>query len=313
MNKGSLAANLLSQPADILDLILDIVPQGIVMVDSNYRTLAFNRPMFDIFCFPAGTLYVGKDFRDVIRDWAQHTDQDAAMLERAIRELDIREPFSFEFPQDVLGEMRWCLLTHTPLPNGGFVRTFTDITEHKRLEQELDHLSRTDSLTGVMTRRAFDQRLAEEMKRAWRFDHPLALLMMDLDHFKRVNDTLGHYAGDAALRDFVSVCQRECRIYDLMGRLGGEEFALLLPDSGIAAAVVVAERLREAVAEHSVDPGAPEQKFHVTVSIGAAQLHALDSASKFIQRADQALYAAKAAGRNCVRCEADAAHHPSPA
>ena len=81
MNKGSLAANLLSQPADILDLILDIVPQGLVMVDSNYRTLAFNRPMFDIFCFPAGTLYVGKDFRDVIRDWAQHTDQDVVLID----------------------------------------------------------------------------------------------------------------------------------------------------------------------------------------------------------------------------------------
>lgn len=310
MNKGDLAVNLLYQPADILDLILDNVPQGIVMVDKNYRTLAFNRPMFDIFCFPNSTLYVGKDFRDVIRDWVQHTGQDAAMLERAIRELDIPELFTFEFPQDILGEPHWCLLTHTPLPGGGFVRTFTDITERKRLEQELDRLSRTDSLTGAMMRRAFDQRLAEEIERARRLERPLTLLVADLDHFKQVNDTRGHHAGDMALRGFVAVCREEFRKYDLVGRLGGEEFALLLPDTGIDAARVAAERVREAVARCPVDPCAPGQAFHITVSIGVAQLRATDDAGKLIQRADQAMYAAKAAGRNSVRCEEGAVREP---
>ncbi|KAB2931436.1 MAG: diguanylate cyclase [Candidatus Contendobacter sp.] len=310
MSKGGLATNLFSHPADILDLILDIIPQGIVMVDNTYRTLAFNRPMFDIFCLPPDTFHVGMDFRDVLRIWARHTGQDAKMLQRAIRELDMPEPFSFEFPQDILGEPRWCLLTHTPLPGGGFVRTFTDITEHKRLEQELDRLSRMDSLTGAMTRRAFDQRFAEEIERARRFDHPLTLLVADLDHFKRVNDTRGHHAGDVALRGFVSVCREEFRKYDLVGRLGGEEFALLLPDTGIDAARVAAERLRETVARCPVDPCAPGQAFHITVSIGVAQLRATDDAGKLIQRADQAMYAAKAAGRNSVRCEEGAVREP---
>lgn len=303
MHKGGLATNLFSDPTDILDLILDIIPQGIVMVDDTYRTLAFNRPMFDIFRLPPDTFHVGMDFRDVIQIWARHTGQDTATLERVIRELDEPESFTHEFPQDILGELRWCLLTHTPLPGGGFVRTFTDITERKRLEQELDRLSRIDSLTGVMTRRAFDQRLVEEIERARRFDHPLTVLLADFDHFKRINDTWGHHAGDAVLRGFVSVCQQACRVHDLMGRLGGEEFALLLPETGIDAAVVVAERLRQAVARYPVDLGAPEQGFHFTVSVGVAQLRASDGAGELIQRADRALYAAKAAGRNGVRCE----------
>ena len=303
MNKGGFATNLFSQPADILDLILDNIPQGVVMVDNTYRTLAFNRPMFDIFRLPADTFRVGMDFRDVLRIWARYTGQDAEMLERAIRQLDMPEPFSFEFPQDILGESRWCLLTHTPLPGGGFVRTFTDITERKRLEQELERVSRIDALTGVMTRRAFDQRLIEEIERARRFDHPLTLLMADFDHFKRVNDTWGHHAGDAVLRSFVSMCQQACRVHDLVGRLGGEEFTLLLPETEIDAAVVAAERLRDAVAQRPIDLDTPGQSLHVTVSVGVAQLRASDGASELIQRADRALYAAKAAGRNCVRCE----------
>ena len=310
MQKGGIAANLFSDPTDILDLILDIIPQGIVMVDGNYRTLAFNRPMFDIFRLPSDTFHVGMDFRDALRIWARHTGQDAATLERVIRELAELESFTHEFPQDVLGELRWCLLTHTPLPGGGFVRTFTDITERKRLEQELERLAQVDSLTGAMTRSAFDQRLTEEIERARRLEHPLALLLADLDHFKQVNDTWGHHAGDVALRGFVAVCQEEFRKYDLVGRLGGEEFALLLPDTGIDAAVAAAERLRAAMARCPIDPGVPGQTFHITVSIGVAQLHATDDASKLIQRADQALYAAKAAGRNAVRCAEGAVRQP---
>ncbi len=303
MNKGDFATDQFSQTSDVLDIVLDNIPQGIVIVDKAYRMVAFNRPMFDIFRLPADTFRVGIDFRDVLRIWAQHTGQDAEMLERATRELDMPEPFSFEHAQDILGELRWCLLTHTPLPGGGFVRTFTDITERKRLEQELDRLSRIDALTGVMTRWAFEQRLIEEIERARRFDHPLPLLMADFDHFKRVNDTWGHHAGDAVLRSFVSMCQQACRVHDLVGRLGGEEFTLLLPETEIGAAVVVAERLREAVAQRPIDLDTPGQSLHVTVSVGVAQLRASDGASELIQRADRALYAAKAAGRNCVRCE----------
>jgi diguanylate cyclase (GGDEF)-like protein/PAS domain S-box-containing protein len=301
--KGAFATNLFSNPTDILDLILDSIPQGIVMVDSAYRILAFNRRMFDKLSLPPGTIHIGMDFRDIIRIWGQYTGQDDAMIEQAIRRLDNREPFSVEYPQEIQGQNRWCLLTHTPLSNGGFVRTFTDTTERKRLEQELDRLSRIDSLTGALMRRAFNERLAEEIERAQRLDHPLALLVADLDHFKQVNDTRGHHVGDTALRSFIAACQDELRRYDLIGRLGGEEFALLLPDTEINAAKAAAERLREAVARYPI-VDLTGDIFHVTVSIGVAQLRSTDDADQFIQRADRALYAAKAAGRNRVCCEA---------
>lgn len=302
-DKGNFDTSIFYSPTDIMDLVLDVIPQGIVMVDSAYRTLAFSRPMFDIFRLPPDAFHIGMDFRDTIRIWAQYTRQDDEMLGQAIRQLDSREPFSVEYPQEIRGQPRWCQLTHTPLPNGGFVRTFTDTTERKCLEQELDRLSRIDSLTGAMMRRAFNERLAEEMERAWRLNHPLALLIADLDHFKQVNDNRGHHAGDVALRNFVAVCQEDFRKYDLVGRLGGEEFALLLPDTGIDAAKAAAERLREAVARCPINPGAPDEVFHVTVSIGVAQLRPTDNADQFFQRADRALYAAKKAGRNGVRCE----------
>lgn len=106
MNKGDFATDQFSQTSDVLDIVLDNIPQGIVIVDKAYRMVAFNRPMFDIFRLPPGTFRVGIDFRDVLRIWARSTGQDAEMLERAIRELDMPEPFSFEHAQDILGELR---------------------------------------------------------------------------------------------------------------------------------------------------------------------------------------------------------------
>ncbi len=93
MNKGGFATDLFSHASVVLDIVLDNIPQGVVMVDNTYRTLAFNRPMFDIFGLPPDTFHVGMDFRDVLQCWARHKGEDAEMLERAIREFDMPEPF----------------------------------------------------------------------------------------------------------------------------------------------------------------------------------------------------------------------------
>ena len=305
MNKDGLTTDPFSL-TDFHSIILNNVPHGIVMMDNHHRTLAFNRPMFNLFHLPPDTFSIGMDFRDVLQIWARCTGQNSEMLEQAIRRLGMPKPFSVEFPQTILGKQNWCLLTHTPLSDGnGFVRTFTDITERKHLELELDRLSRIDALTGVMLRRAFEQRLIEEIERAHRFNHPLTLLMVDLDHFKRINDTWGHQAGDVALHRFASICQQVCRRHDLVGRLGGDEFALLLPETESDAATVMAERLREAVARHPIDLDDLGRRERITVSIGVAQLRALDGINELIQRADGALYTAKAAGRNEVRSAVD--------
>jgi diguanylate cyclase (GGDEF)-like protein len=154
----------------------------------------------------------------------------------------------------------------------------------------------TDALTGVRNRLAFDERLAEEFERAARYGHPLSLLMLDIDHFKHVNDTLGHSEGDAVLRRVARVLSETARTSDLVARYGGEEFALILPETDVACAVVMAERCRKAIASHKWDLRA------VTLSAGVATTSlSTPSPDSLTRQADEALYEAKRSGRNCVR------------
>jgi len=133
-----------STSAKTLDIVLDHLVQGLAVIGPDYRLLASNARFAAIFQMPTESFAVGRDFRDVLRTWAACTGQSQAMLDRAIRELDSPTTFTFEFSQLINGDNRWCQLTHTPLPGGGCVRTFTDITEHKRINAELE--SRVDQL-----------------------------------------------------------------------------------------------------------------------------------------------------------------------
>lgn len=133
------------QPAEVLEIVLEHLVQGLVVIGPDFRLRAFNRKFVDLFRLPEGTIRRGGDFRDVLQVWAAATGQDQAMLDRAIRELELPTPFDFEFPQLIHGEPRWCLLTHSPLPGGGCVRTFTDITERKRIAADLeDHVRKLE-------------------------------------------------------------------------------------------------------------------------------------------------------------------------
>ncbi len=164
---------------------------------------------------------------------------------------------------------------------------------------KLEELSITDELTGLFNRRHFTQRLDEEINRSQRQGHPISLVMADLDHFKRVNDTLGHQIGDEALRQFAVWLKNGVRRVDLVGRYGGEEFVIVLVDCGPNRALNVADKLRREVARRSQNP--PFDKLGgFTVSMGISSLTDGDSAQELIQRADKALYAAKEKGRNAV-------------
>jgi len=171
-------------------------------------------------------------------------------------------------------------------------------TELKRAKLEMERLAYTDALTGLHNRRSFMSRLQEECERVRRFDQQLSVVLLDLDRFKQVNDTWGHEAGDAVLRhvaEEISGCSRSC---DVPGRLGGEEFALLLPGTGTDGALRVAERLRSAVSRHRPNSGAEP----VTASVGVATIDPGDPDWQALLRsADAALYKAKRAGRNTVR------------
>lgn len=161
--------------------------------------------------------------------------------------------------------------------------------------ERLADLATTDPLTGLLNHGAFHQRLVEEIERAACSSNPLSLALLDLDHFKQVNDRFGHRAGDDALRAVADLVQGHARAVDAVGRVGGEELAWLMPDADVSGAQSAAERLRAAIAAATIPAVAS-----VTASIGVAQLYAGQSGASLFDDADGALYAAKGAGRNRV-------------
>jgi diguanylate cyclase (GGDEF)-like protein/PAS domain S-box-containing protein len=178
----------------------------------------------------------------------------------------------------------------------GFV---VDVTERKRAEAELTRLATTDPLTGVSNRRLFFDRGAKEFARSHRHGLPLALIMLDIDHFKAINDTYGHTCGDIVLQTMAAQCMEILRAEDLFGRLGGEEFAALLTHTDLQGAQRTAGRLLDALA--GLEVPCEENVIRFTVSIGVAVLESSDaSIEDILLRADNAMYRAKRAGRNCV-------------
>ncbi|GLR66216.1 GGDEF domain-containing protein [Acidocella aquatica] len=158
----------------------------------------------------------------------------------------------------------------------------------------LGQQSITDALTGIPNRRAYDQKLNEEVSRARRTGAPLSLLMVDIDLFKQYNDTFGHLAGDSALQSVARVLLASLRPYDFLARYGGEEFVIVLPATDLSDAILVAERVRALVANSEF----PHRKF--TISIGVARLDVEAGLKAMVQTADNGLYRAKASGRNKV-------------
>lgn len=173
-----------------------------------------------------------------------------------------------------------------------------DVSERVALEHRLEHLAQTDFLTGLANRRHFLELADKELARVRRYGSPLSLAVLDLDRFKEINDTYGHKVGDTVLEQFSKICRATLRESDVMGRIGGEEFAILFPETTLPEAVDVADRLRETVAATRIplERGLPIQ---ATVSVGVASFADADvNIDVFMNRADAALYDAKRGGRN---------------
>ena len=206
---------------------------------------------------------------------------------------------------------RWVFFTAAPLRNAagevvGAVETLQDVSARKHAEIALRKseeryrvLSQLDALTQLFNSRHLHEQLAREIERAQRYGRPLSLMMIDADHFKRVNDTYGHLTGDSVLQTLANTLRECLRNSDAAFRYGGEEFVALMPETVLTTALLVAERLRQQFAALVLDVGAA-QPIRCTISIGVAELTADDTAHSFLQRADQAAYQAKGKGRNRV-------------
>lgn len=205
----------------------------------------------------------------------------------------------------------WLYFTAAAIRNAageiiGAIETLQDVTERRRAEEALREseeryrlLSLTDSLTGLFNSRYLHERLQSELERAARYERTLALLVLDCDHFKRVNDGFGHLEGDKVLQALAGIIVKGLRRTDSAFRYGGEEFVILLPESTGETAVILAERLCNNFADHEVVT-ADGRSIRCTVSIGVAEHVSGDTENSLIRRADDACYKAKEDGRNCV-------------
>jgi diguanylate cyclase (GGDEF)-like protein/PAS domain S-box-containing protein len=227
--------------------------------------------------------------------------------QETIRELLKRKGTVQDFEialQRLNGDPFWVMLSSVPLSFKSeqvLLTGLIDISERKRLEEDLMRQATTDPLTGIANRRYFMTLFESEFVRASRTAHPLTLLMLDIDHFKLVNDTYGHDVGDLAIKALAVICMQSIRQYDTAARIGGEEFLILLPQTGLDAAMVVAERVRSAVQRNAIAL-ADGRQLQFTVSVGVATLNRdIGSADQLFKRSDLSLYEAKEGGRNrCV-------------
>lgn len=306
----------LQQAEGTLRRVLEALPVGVWIMDRAGTIVLGNEAGQRIW---AGARYVGPAQFGEYKGWWLHSGKPIGAEEWAAARAILRGETSLNEEVRIQcfdGSSKIILNSALPLRDGagavsGAVIVNQDITASKRAEQDLaaanaalqegmareQALARTDVLTGLGNRRHFFDVGAQLFTVAQRYGTPLAAVLFDIDTFKRVNDERGHQAGDAVLRDVARIAREHARDADLLARYGGEEFILLLPNTGAAEALVAAELLRERVAADAAAAEAAGRR--VTISAGVAGLAgADDTLDALIRRADEALYAAKRAGRN---------------
>jgi diguanylate cyclase (GGDEF)-like protein len=293
--------------------VIDALTSHICVIDPSGTIVAVNRAWTQFQAKNAPNLdTIGINYVDICQRSVGLASEEASPFLRGLHAVlrGEREFFQLEYPCHSPVTMQWYLARVSPLRrrssaiqtrNIGAVISHVNITAQKRVEMDYAKLAATDHLTDIPNRRFFLEFAKVDMERSVRFGAPSSLLIIDIDHFKNINDSYGHAAGDEVLRRVAEVGTQSVRSCDLFARLGGEEFVCLLPEIDEWGAVIAAERLRAAVEQLSVLSG--KERISVTVSIGVSPVTGADrSVDDVLRRADRALYLAKGDGRNCVRC-----------
>jgi len=294
----------------LVKAIYETSPDGILVVNENGLVLSHNHQFLELWTIGPSQLHTGNDGAAIIgesdapllAEVVARVRNPAAFLAR-VREL-YDDPLLDDHCEIELKDGR-TLERHSTVLRGeqgqylGRVWFFRDITVQKNHELALIQLSRHDPLTGAANRRYFFERAEQEFLRARRYQHPLSVALLDIDHFKQVNDEHGHAAGDEVLRHLSHHSRELLRDADLFARIGGEEFSILMPSTNVHGARRLMDRLRQVIADKVVELGG--RRLQVHFSAGVTQLRGDDqSIEDCLRRADEAMYRAKQAGRNRV-------------
>ncbi len=286
---------------DILSTALDTIPDGVQVLDRDLKLAAWNDHLFEVLKLDRDAILSaddpGKAFRYALAGRGEYGPGDADALV-ASREAIARSPEPVQYERQLVTG-NWIECRGNPLAGGGYLAIYRDIDEAKKMYARLEFLASVDPLTELPNRRCFLEAAETEFMRARRHGRALSFLILDIDHFKSINDRFGHAVGDEALRRVARRCRRTLRRSDHIGRIGGEEFAIMLPETGADLGYRAAERLRLALAKLEIPT--EDETLWLTVSIGGMTVapdH--DTAEQVMADADAALYDAKNGGRNRV-------------
>lgn len=303
--------------------ILQNIDTGLVVMDKNYKVELWNSFMQN-HSGKAPEAVLGKTifetFPELSETWFRHKAQSVFVLQSSTFTTWEQRPYLFRFPhyRPITGTAEFMYQNSTIIPladsKGGvqhiclILYDVTDTAVNKIAQQEankqLQNLSRTDHLTGLFNRGYWELRLIQEFKRFERYQQPSSLIMMDIDHFKKVNDKYGHTVGDDVIRSVSRAIKEQVRDLDIAGRYGGEEFGLILTNTDSDGAAKFAERLRQTIEKMVVFSEGQEVRF--TISLGIHQLNSKTADHRmWIEKADHALYQSKEGGRNQFTISSD--------
>ncbi len=300
-----------------LDEIIEFLPDATLVIDTNEKVIAWNKAMEEMTGVPKKDMLGKGDYeyaipfygkrKPILINLALMTNNQLAMLEQNydIGRTNKNTIFGEVYcPETYKGRGAYLFASASKLHDTagnivGAIETIRDITDRKEVEKKLHTMATTDELTNLWNRRYFMQSVSQEIERAKRYKQYFSVMMLDIDHFKKVNDTQGHAAGDAVLQHLASIIKKNLRRLDIPGRIGGEEFGIILPSTNLEKAALLAERLRKDIENSPAYYNGNEIAF--TVSIGVTNYHhRLSKVDELLKIVDDALYKAKDHGRNRV-------------